>query len=212
MSNCSRSIETWQVNIEEGMKRHDGLVHAFIRRQGGGPITYDEALHAGRIGLWRALLRYDPERGTAFSTYAWIAIYRHVRQAAKKGLRENSDWPNRVTAPQTESGPEERVEQELIWETLSELVSQLPDRLQRVIVSRYEIGEHPRRTLKEIGEELGVCGERVRQLQQEGLAWLRHPARSWRLRELVGRNTAADYRQVLAQNAARRRGLRGRGQ
>jgi RNA polymerase sigma factor (sigma-70 family) len=189
------------------MKRHDGLVHAFIRRQGSGPISYAEALHAGRIGLWRALLLYDPERGTAFSTYAWVAIRRHIRQAGKENQRESRDRKDPVTALQSEPGPEEWVEQELVWQTLSDLVGQLPDRLQQVIVSRYGMEGQPRRTLKEIGAELHVCGERVRQLQQEGLVWLRHPARSWRLRQLVGRNTAADYRQVLAQNAARRRRL-----
>ena len=62
--------------------------------------------------------------------------------------------------------------------------------------------------LKELGEELGLTGERVRQLQQEALAWLRHPAHSGRLRQLVGKNTAADYRRALAQNAALRRSRR----
>ena len=62
--------------------------------------------------------------------------------------------------------------------------------------------------LKELGEELGLSGERVRQLQQEALAWLRHPAHSWRLRQLLGRNRAADYRRALAQNAALRRSWR----
>jgi hypothetical protein len=55
---------------------------------------------------------------------------------------------------------------------------------------------------------LGLSKERVRQLQQEALAWLRHPAHSWRLRQLLGKNTAADYRQALAQNAALRRSRR----
>jgi hypothetical protein len=62
--------------------------------------------------------------------------------------------------------------------------------------------------LKELGKELGLTGERVRQLQQEALAWLRHPAHSWRLRQLVGKNTAADYRRALAHNAALRRSRR----
>jgi DNA-directed RNA polymerase sigma subunit (sigma70/sigma32) len=32
--------------------------------------AYEEVVQEGRIGLWRALLRYDPARGAAFSTYA----------------------------------------------------------------------------------------------------------------------------------------------
>jgi hypothetical protein len=63
--------------------------------------------------------------------------------------------------------------------------------------------------LKEVGAELGVCGERVRQLQQEALAWLRHPAHSVGLRQLLDKNTAADYRRALAENAALRRVRRG---
>ncbi len=62
--------------------------------------------------------------------------------------------------------------------------------------------------LKELGQELGLSSERVRQLQQEALAWLRHPAHSWRLRQLLGKNTVADYRCALAQNAALRRSRR----
>ena len=49
--------------VEEGMEQHDGLVHAFIRRQGGGAISYEEALQAGRMGLWCALRGYDPGLG-----------------------------------------------------------------------------------------------------------------------------------------------------
>ena len=52
------------------MERHDGLVHAVVRRQVLGDLPYADALQAGRIGLWRAILRFDPSRGYAFSTYA----------------------------------------------------------------------------------------------------------------------------------------------
>jgi DNA-directed RNA polymerase sigma subunit (sigma70/sigma32) len=52
------------------METHDGLVHAVVRRQVLGDLPYAEALQAGRIGLWRAILRFDPGRGYAFSTYA----------------------------------------------------------------------------------------------------------------------------------------------
>ena len=71
------------LSMEQAMARHERLIHAFIYRQGGGAISYEEALQAGRIGLWRAILGYDPSKGTRFSTYAWVAICRHVNQAAK---------------------------------------------------------------------------------------------------------------------------------
>jgi hypothetical protein len=88
---------------------------------------------------------------------------------------------------------------------LQDLVGQLPEGLRRVIVDRYGLGDQQPCTLKELGQELGLSSERVRQLQQEALAWLRHPAHSWHLRQLLGKNTVADYRRALAQNAALRR-------
>jgi DNA-directed RNA polymerase sigma subunit (sigma70/sigma32) len=100
------------------------------------------------------------------------------------------------------------LEKKLIQSVLRDLVSQLPERLRQVVIGRYGLGEGPPCLLKVLGEELGLTGERVRQLQQEALAWLRHPAHSWRLRQLAGKNTAADYRRGLAQNAALRRSRR----
>ena len=50
----SRSRVEEPVSVEEAMRRHDGLVHAFIQRQGGGAIPYEEALpSAVRTGLRR---------------------------------------------------------------------------------------------------------------------------------------------------------------
>ena len=207
MSKCTRKGPTAQA-VQQAMEQHDGLVHAFIQRQGGGKLPYEEALQAGRIGLWHAIRGYDPARGTAFSTYAWVAIWRQVHRRAKK-LSRDTDVPLlEMPASGFVRDPAEEVDRRLTKGALQDLVGQLPKRLGQVIVGRYGLGEQPPCTLKELGKELGLSGERVRQLQQEALAWLRHPAHSWRLRQLVGKNTAADYRRALAQNAELRRSRR----
>lgn len=196
--------------IEKAMERHDGLVHAFIRRQGGGDIAYEEALQAGRVGLWRAIQGYDATRGTAFATYAWVAICRQIHQRARELSQESDMRSPGVPATWGEASPEDWVEQVLILEALGELLERLPERLCRVIVARYGLGDEPPRTLQEVGEELGLTRERIRQLQQDALAWLRHPVHSLCLRELLDRNTVADYRWALAENAALRRTRRRR--
>ena len=40
MRKCTRKGLTAQA-VEEAMEEHDGLVHAFIRRQGGGKLSYE---------------------------------------------------------------------------------------------------------------------------------------------------------------------------
>jgi RNA polymerase sigma factor (sigma-70 family) len=194
--------------IRQAMAQHDGLVQAFIRRQGGGDITYEEALQAGRIGLWQAIRGYDPQRGTTFATYAWVAICRQVQRRVKELSRDRAGWLPEMPPSWVLPDPAAEVERQLGHDLLYELVGQLPERLGRVIVGRYGLAGQPPRTLQAIGQELGLTRERVRQLQQEALAWLRHPARSGQLRQWIGRNTAADYRQALAQNAAWRRSRR----
>ena len=207
MNKCTGKPLTAQT-VQEAMEQHDGLVHAFIRRQGGGDISYEEALQAGRIGLWHAIRGYDPTRGTTFSTYAWVAICRQIHSRAKELSRDTDVWAQDVLASWVVPDPGAKVEEGLMRDVLFDLVAQLPKRLRQVIVGRYGLGEQPPCTLKELGKELGLTGERVRQLQQEALAWLRHPAHSWRLRQLMGQNTAMDYRRALAQNAALRRSRR----
>jgi RNA polymerase sigma factor (sigma-70 family) len=209
MSKCTRKALTAQ-GVRQAMAQHDGLVHAYIQRQGGGKLPYEEALQAGRIGLWHAIRGYDPARGTAFSTYAWVAIWRQVYRRGQE-LSRDSDVPlPERPASGVVLDPVEEVEKHLTIDALYDLVSQLPKRLGQVIIGRYGLGEQPPCTLKELGKELGLSGERVRQLQQEALAWLRHPAHSWHLRQLLDKNTAADYRRALAQNAALRRSRRKR--
>ena len=188
-------------DIEQLLRQHDGLVHAVIRRQGSGVLTYEEALQAGRIGLWRALLGYDPQRGTTFSTYAWIAIRRHIRRAGAQASGELVG--GLIPGPQMQGpDPEQYASRLWVHEALCTLLWHLPNRLRQVLLARYGLDGHPARSLRQLGAQLGLSHERVRQLEQDALAWLRHPAHSLRLRQQLGTNTVADYRHALARNAA----------
>jgi len=50
--------------------------------------------------------------------------------------------------------------------------------------------------LKEIGQQMGVSGERIRQLRNEALVLLRLPALSIRLRGLCEQDSCQAYRQA----------------
>lgn len=202
--------------VDQVLQDNEGLIHAVIRREGSGSLSYGEALQAGRIGLWRAWLGYDPGRGTAFSTYAWVAIRRHIRRAALQRVGEPVvhalpgsfdqalDASGRVAGRRVDEG----LDRALVRDALLALVRQLPERLRQIVVARYGLDGHPPRSLRQLGAQLGLSHERIRQLQQDALAWLRHPAHSLSLRQRLDKNTVADYRRALALNAALRRARR----
>jgi RNA polymerase sigma factor (sigma-70 family) len=132
-------------------------------------------------------------------------IGRQIRRRAKELSRERAGSAEVPSERQDEPDLVGDLDAARIHRALLDLVNHLPERLRQVIVGRYGLGEPGPCTLAELGRALGVTGERVRQLEQDALAWLRHPAHSWPLRRLAGQDTARDYRRALAQNAALRR-------
>jgi RNA polymerase sigma factor (sigma-70 family) len=193
------------------MARHDGLVQAVVRRQVLGDLPFAEALQAGRIGLWRAIQGYDPKHGTAFSTYAWPCIMRHIWRAVKVHTRFHSPLvPRDGLSPLAGSDPALVWEAAAVEQALHHLVQRLPGRLRYVVVARYGLDGNSPATYRQIGIALGLSGERARQLHTEALVWLRHPSHSYALRSLLGRHTLADYQltDALTQDWLRRRGGR----
>jgi RNA polymerase sigma factor (sigma-70 family) len=174
------------------MARHDGLVQAVVRQQVLGELPFEEALQAGRIGLWRAILGFDPERGFAFSTYAWPSIKHRIWRAVKAYGRVD----------QTPFDPLEALDPAVIWEgqairrALLALVDRLPPRLAYVVVARYGLQGHTPFLYRQIGAALGLTKQRAHQLHTEALVRLRHPGSSYRLRSLLDRHTLADYEQA----------------
>jgi len=193
------------------MARHDGLVHAVVHQQVLGDLPFGEALQAGRIGLWHAILGFDPQRGWAFSTYAYPCIKHQVWRAVKL---QSQFWAGEreCVAPVAGQVAEPGVvwQQAAIRHALRELVGRLPRRLRAVVVARYGLDGLPPALYRHIGASLGVTGERARQLHTEALVWLRHPGHSYQLRSLLARHTLDGYvsAEALAQQWLRRRGGR----
>jgi RNA polymerase sigma factor (sigma-70 family) len=195
------------------MERHDGLVHAVVRQQVLGELPYAEAIQTGRIGLWRAILRFDTSRGYAFSTYAWHSIVHQVWRAVKTHTRASrvahvqmdSEWQHIASAD-----PAAIHAAWSVHDTLYALLARLSERLRQVIVARYGLDGQGSRFYREIGKHLGISGERARQLHTEALVWLRHPAHSQDLRSLLACHSLADYvwADAEAQRWLRRRGGR----
>jgi RNA polymerase sigma factor (sigma-70 family) len=193
------------------MAQHARLVPYVVNRQNRWGLAYDEALQAGRLGLWRAVLRYDPQRGTAFATYAYGAIMRHVWAAVQRHLGKGRRViPVGLLAVWYEPvAPDPAVLRSWgeVALSLQALVGRLPPRLGQIIQGRYGLTGARPHTLAEVGARLGLSGERVRQLQVEALIWLRQPGHSQELRALLGRHGRQEYEwaEQVAQAWRRRR-------
>lgn len=201
-------------SLNELMQRHERLVHFVVQRQRLLTLPYEEAVQAGRRGLWRAILGYDGGRGSAFSTYAYVAIMKYVWEAVKAEQRRlQREVPLAILVRyyyRRGDDPAGMRAQQEIAESLLALVKRLPRRLGFVIRSYYGLQGKEPQTLQAIGDQLGLSLERVRQLREEALVWLRQPAHSQELRSLLERHNVRQYELAdeLAQAWLKRRGGR----
>lgn len=211
-------IQQAQAGCQESLNllllRNEGLVHMVVQHQWLCTLPYDQAIQAGRQGLWRAILSFDLERKNRFSTYAYTAIMRHVWAAVKAERRRmRREVPLGTLAVywyQTGVDPAWLRDQHEIGQSLRALVKRLPRRLRGVIVAYYGLEGQEPQSLRAIGQQLSLTGERVRQLRNEALMWLRQPAHSQELRSLLARHNQQQYELAdrLAQIELKRRGGR----
>jgi RNA polymerase sigma factor (sigma-70 family) len=195
---------------------HEGLVHWVVRQQWRGELAFADALHEGRLGLWRALVGYDASRGTRFSSYAVPAIQRAVWAAVAQATPTAHRAAGTAARPVGGEADElaEAVERRMVQTAVRALVAQLPPPLRVVIVAHYGLDGGPPQSLAAIGRQLGVSRQRVHPVHTAALVWLAQPDHARTLRRLVGRQTRADYQRALARQRhrarARRRGPRRR--
>ena len=73
----------------------------------------------------------------------------------------------------------------MLREHLSEVLSTLTPREEKVIKLRFGLEDGRSRTLEEVGKEFDVTRERIRQIEAKALRKLRHPSRSRKLKDYL---------------------------
>ena len=73
----------------------------------------------------------------------------------------------------------------LLREQLTEVMSSMTEREQRVLRLRFGMDDGKARTLEEVGKEFDVTRERIRQIEAKALRKLRHPSRSRKLKDYL---------------------------
>jgi RNA polymerase primary sigma factor len=140
-----------------------------------------ELVSDGYVALMRAVERFDFSRGYKFSTYAsWVIINSSIRDSARDHRR---DHLRTGTLAMLEAAPDYRsdefpceVEQERYRAALRQMLVRLNDRERKIIVSRFGLEGTCQKTLSQLGKELGITKERVRQLENRAREKLREIA------------------------------------
>jgi RNA polymerase primary sigma factor len=190
--------------VERLLEQHARLIPFIVQRQCAGQADYADLIQEGRIGLWQAILHFDPQRGLAFSTLAGVAIRNRVWQAVKRaGRAEGCLEPQRAgdSLPLLLAA----WQREQLRQGLEEALSALPERMRQVIERAYGWDGQLPLSLAAIGRQLGLTRERVRQIRNEALGLLRLPVFSLRLRSLCEQDSRTAYRRARQGYDAQRR-------
>ena len=81
--------------------------------------------------------------------------------------------------------PVDAASKQLLKEQIEEVLQALTPREQRVLRLRFGLEDGRSRTLEEVGQEVNVTKERIRQIEAKALRKLRHPSRSRKLKDYL---------------------------
>ena len=140
--------------------------------------TIDDLISDGNLALLRAVEKFDYDLGNRFSTYATYAIRRSLYRAVLKGrqLRQRFTSSERElhNLAASESAPQlSDIQLQGMERTFAALLDELDDRERQVIAARFGLNGDEPKTFRTLGLEMGVCKERVRQIQARALSKLK---------------------------------------
>ncbi|AQQ09888.1 RNA polymerase sigma factor RpoD [Sedimentisphaera cyanobacteriorum] len=143
----------------------------------GKHISFAELISEGNMALFRAIEGYDYTKGFRFSTYAgWAVVRSFARITPSDSLPLEDSMHTDMRNVDVSSVPV--VEQ--AGRDLDEVISaNLDPKEQFVVKSHYGLDDpslikKKKKTLKQIGKELGVSQETARQIELKALQKLRH--------------------------------------
>lgn len=151
----------------------------------------DELVSEGNLALMRSVEKFNFALGNRFSTYATYAIQRHFfrlsdkgRQYRKRFIYDEEPLRERAETPvSTEYHSAEQIA--VLQEVFADFLGELEPRERKIVVARFGFDGKAPRTFRELGTQMGVCKERIRQIQSRAMEKLRTLATDAKLEQTV---------------------------
>ncbi len=158
------------------------LVVSIAKRHVNPSNNFFELVSDGNMSLIRAVEKFDFSRGNKFSTYAsWAIMKNYARSIPEENFRRDRFVTGHdemfEAAPDTRAD-EHEYESTLkrMQETVKGMLGRLDERERKIIISRFGLGGANEQTLEQLGRELGITKERVRQIESRAQTKLRRIA------------------------------------
>lgn len=157
------------------------LVISIARKFSNSGSDFDELMSEGNEILLKAINKFDFGRGFRFSTYATYSIQRHFYRYTQR-VRKRHSVEFRSEAEILCQVPEDEIdplisewirEEHRVTELVARMAEKLNEREQRIVAGRFGLNGGTVQTLRQLGSEMGLSKERVRQLQISAVDKLR---------------------------------------
>lgn len=75
-------------DMDKMIEQYMNIVYSILNKRFSQNKNDDDFIQAGRIGLWKAIEKFDPMFGYKFETFAWKCVYNSILNEFKKNQRQ----------------------------------------------------------------------------------------------------------------------------
>ncbi len=168
------------------------LVVSIAKKFVSTELAFEDLVSEGNLALMRSVEKFNFALGNRFSTYATYAIQRHFYRLSQRSRKQWNRFVSDDTALHALSADERdpdlctSAQVDVLKQTFGRFLEELEPREKQIVVARFGFDGEAPRTFRELGSQMGVCKERIRQIQGRAMEKLRQMAEEARLAQTVG--------------------------